>query len=42
MAGLDGDVGVKSAVAVPDIQVSVPVGTAEITALKVRLENSPG
>lgn len=32
----------KSAVAVPDIQVGVPAGSAEITALKVRLEKSPG
>lgn len=32
----------KSAVAVPDTQVGVQTGSVEITALKVRLENSPG
>lgn len=32
----------KSAVAVPDIQVGVPAGSVEIIALEVRLENSVG
>lgn len=32
----------KSAVAVPDIQIGVPAGSAEITALEARLENSLG